>query len=326
MRSSCPHEEFLTQFSNIDRLFAIWQTLHENDAEPETFVLTRRTEGGNFALGAGQDEKINTKLYPFRADVQKDAWYTSNNVKRTEPFGYSYPETADVTYPPTEAAKAALRKKLNVIYPPPSELIQQSKQQSKTAGQDLLPRAHILSQIKAKNIPATAEKFESLVQELPKREELLETSLKPSKPILRDLAPDNKYLEWLVNIQAEKHALNGAYTVHFFLGPPQEENTALWPSAPHHVGTFAPLGQPSNTGCGKCQADQRDHTQVTGQIPLTIALMERYLAGIIDDLSEQSVVPYLTENLHWRVVQVNAPLLPFFLSSRVMNIYMMLMA
>ena len=44
------------------------------------------------------------------------------------------------------------------------------------------------------------------------------------------------------------------------------------------------------------------------QIPLTIALIERYLAGIIDDLSEQSVVPYLTENLHWRVTQVNSSL------------------
>ena len=174
----------------------------------------------------------------------------------------------------------------------------------------MLPRAHILKQITKEKIPATAEKFQSLIQALPPHKDLLQTSLQPSKPILKDLAPDNKYLEWLTNIRAEKHTLDGAYTVHVFLGPAEEQNTALWPSAPTHVGTFAPLGQASDTGCSKCQADQRDRTKVTGQVPLTIALIERYLAGIIDDLSEQSVIPYLKENLHWRVVQGDGTVLP----------------
>lgn len=57
-----------------------------------------------------------------------------------------------------------------------------------------------------------------------------------------DLAPDNRYLEWMTNIKAQKHTLDGAYSVHVFLGPVDEENVALWPAAPTHVGTFAPLG------------------------------------------------------------------------------------
>ncbi|KAL9100136.1 MAG: hypothetical protein Q9163_004452 [Psora crenata] len=301
---------FWLHHTNIDRLFAIWQALHQNDSKSETYVLTRPTHRGNFALDADQDEDIDTRLYPFRPNTEHDSWYTSNGVKRTQPFGYSYPETAKLPYPVTENARSDLRKDLNRIYPPPAELIRQSKLHVRTAGQDVLSRAHVLSQMKAKEIPATAEKFESLVQALPKQEELLQISLEPSKPVLRDLAPGNKYLEWLTNIKAEKHTLDGAYTVHVFLGPPQEESTSLWPSAPTHVGTFAPLGQSSDTECGKCQDDQRDHTQVTGQIPLTIALIERYLAGIIDDLSEESVVPYLTENLHWRVVKADGTVLP----------------
>lgn len=259
---------------------------------------------GTFARNPNEVEGITTKLYPFRPSVDPDSWYTSTDVKRTEPFGYSYPETTNLTYPTPEAARSDLRKKLNRIYPSPASMIQQSILHSKTAGQELLPRVHILSQIKAEQIPATAEKFESLVKALPKHEELLETSLKPSKPFLRDLAPNNRYLEWLTNIRSEKHSLDGAYTVHIFLGPTEEPSTALWPSAPTHVGTFAPLGQSGDTECERCQDDQRDHIQVTGQIPLTVALIERYLAGIIDDLSEQSVIPYLTKNLHWRVTQV----------------------
>jgi tyrosinase len=43
-------------------------------------------------------------------------------------------------------------------------------------------------------------------------------------------------------------------------------------------------------------------TEVTGQIPLTIALAERYFAGELDSLQEEDVIKYLQTNLHWEVV------------------------
>lgn len=269
-------------------------------------MIPHKPRNGNWAHNPDQDENIDTNLYPFRSGVTQNPWYTSKTAKRAESFGYTYPETASLTYSETdgsttEDARRKLRKNLIEIYNPPAEKIRQSRLGNFTAGQELLPSAHVLSQIKAEKIPATVEKFESLVQALPKHEELLNTYRKP----LQNLAPGNKYLEWLTNIRAEKHALDGAYTVHIFLGPTDEENTALWPSAPTHVGTFAPLGQPSDTRCGKCQEDQRNHVKVTSQIPLTTALIERYLAGIIDNLSEESVIPYLTQHLHWRATKVS---------------------
>ena len=77
----------------------------------------------------------------------------------------------------------------------------------------------------------------------------------------------------------------------------------LWPISPHHVGTFVPLGQRQGTGCQKCQGDQRDHVEITGQIPLTLALVECYLAGILPDLNEDRVIKYLTKNLHWNILR-----------------------
>lgn len=228
-------------------------------------------------------------------------------VKRTEPFGYTYPETAGLKYPTTPADRTALMKVIGKIYEPLPKLIRQSKEHKRNAGEDLLPRAQVAKEIAKKDVPATVAQLESLIEHLPDIESLLETSLEPGKPVLRDLAPENKYLEWITNIKAEKHALDGSYSVHVFLGDPDETNVALWAASPSHVGTFAPLGQLSTTGCGKCQEDQRDHTEVTSQIPLTIALVERYLAGLIPDLSEKNVVPYLTEHLHWRVSKVGAP-------------------
>lgn len=261
---------------------------------------------GSFAIKSGDYERIDTPLHPFRPTV--DTWYDSSMVKRTEPFGYTYRETAGLKYPTTPADKTALMEIIGKMYAPLPKCIRQSKKHKRNAGEDLLPQAQILKEIAVKKVPATVEQLESLVEHLPDIESLLETSLKPGKPFLRDLAPENKYLEWITNIKAEKHTLDGEYSVHIFLGDTDETNFALWPASPNHVGTFAPLGQPSTTGCGKCQVDQRDHTEVTSQIPLTLALVERYLVGLIHDLSEESVVPYLKEYLHWRVAKVGNPL------------------
>ena len=273
-------------------------------------VLPRTAGDGGYLTKKKKDvENIDTPLWPFRPDEEKwskNEWYTSRSVGNTEDFGYTYPETEGFSYPATPSQKTKLLETIGNTYDSMAKHILQSKNGVRTAGKDLLPQAHIVKQIEAERIPATAASLEKLASNIPERKTLLEESLKPSKPFLRDLAPNNKYLEWITNIKAEKHTLGGRYTVHVFLGPADDgTDTALWPISPTHVGTFAPLGQPSTTGCGKCQADQRDRTQITGQIPLTIALAERYLAGIISDLGEESVKPYLTENLHWRVVKVS---------------------
>ena len=223
----------------------------------------------------------------------------------TRSFGYTYPETATLNYPTTEDDKTKLLADIGAKYHSLPMFIQQSKRKIPTAGQELLAGANFAEQIAAQKVPATADSIKTLVENLPDSKSLLETSLEPSKPFIHKLAPDNKYLEWLTNIKAEKHTLEGDYTVHIFLGPADDEpNVALWPVAPTHVGTFSPFGQSRDTSCAKCQVEQTAHTEITGQIPLTLALVERYLAGIIEDLTENSVIPYLTENLHWRVAKV----------------------
>lgn len=79
----------------------------------------------------------------------------------------------------------------------------------------------------------------------------------------------------------------------------------LYMTSPYHVGTFAALGQTSDPRCGNCQRDQEAHTEISGQIPLTIALIERYFAGLLDSFSEDDVVEYLKVNLHWEVTDAS---------------------
>ena len=55
------------------------------------------------------------------------------------------------------------------------------------------------------------------------------------------------------------------------------------------------------------QDDQERDLEVTAQIPLTLALIERYLAGKISDIGPHTVVEYLKAALHWRVTAVCHP-------------------
>ncbi|KAL8790996.1 MAG: hypothetical protein Q9195_006070 [Heterodermia aff. obscurata] len=309
--ASVPNSAFEPLFwlhhANIDRLFDIWQALHEDDLKDYTFVLEHGAGWGDFVVAPKDPENKHSPLYPFRPEVDK--WYSSDDVKKTEKFGYTYPETAGLSYPTTDHQKSVLYEKISQTYESPPKLIQDSKQGIETAGQNLLAQAQLLRDLEAQKVPATVKEQDSLVSQLPDQETLVKRSLGPTKPYLRDLAPDNKFLEWIINVKAAKHVLDGNYTVHFFLGPQDEQRVALWPATPTHVGTFAPLGQRSTTNCKKCRAAQADATQVTGQVPLTLALMERYIAGIVDDLTPAKVVPYLTKNLHWRVALNNGTIL-----------------
>lgn len=249
-------------------------------------------------------ENAKSRLYPFRKN--KTTWYDSDMTEKTEDFGYTYPEIDGMKLPlTTNAAKKPLQDAILRLYPSAAEFLMLSLQKVETAGQRLLPQATVLRQLADAKAPATHAEFATRSRELPDQQTLLKRSLEPKKPVLRKLAPQRKYLEWHVNLKAEKHALGGTYSVTVFLGPVEEEAVVLWPLSPYYVGSFYPFGQDTDSGCAKCQDDQRDGLQITGQIPLTLALMERYLAGLLEDISVESVVPYLTENLHWRLESVS---------------------
>ena len=215
-------EIILTDCRNIDRLFAMWQALHEDDHKKSTYVTKQISNTGSFTIVANKEyEDIKTPLYPFRDTAT--TWYTSEKTKRTEKFGYTYPETIGLQYPVLGSARNNLVNVIKKYYPSLSDMIIESKNDVKEAGAGLLPRAEVLKQIVDKKLTANTSELLNLVSDLPTSQTLLQTSLKPNKPFIRDLAPHNKYLEWLINTKAEKHSLDGAYIVHTFLGSVEEE-------------------------------------------------------------------------------------------------------
>jgi tyrosinase len=94
--------------------------------------------------------------------------------------------------------------------------------------------------------------------------------------------------------------------VHIFLGD-FDSNLNTWNTQHALVGTFSVFGRNTTpgsseeTGCGKCKKDAEDGLVVTGTIPLTKALINEVNEGHCPSLAKENVLPWLQENLHWRV-------------------------
>jgi tyrosinase len=131
---------------------------------------------------------------------------------------------------------------------------------------------------------------------------------------LAHLAPNNRYNEWIVNIRALKHGLDQTFRVMVFLGPLSAPSSSSSPSSidatttspedwdldPNCVGRVSILGQ-SEIHCSKCRSDKDNALVVSGTVPLTTALLAHVVAGRLASLEPADVVPYLRENLAWRV-------------------------
>ncbi|KAH8787772.1 common central domain of tyrosinase-domain-containing protein [Hyaloscypha finlandica] len=126
---------------------------------------------------------------------------------------------------------------------------------------------------------------------------------KPAAPVPEQ---PRSYTEYIVNIKAPKHLLGQSYRVHIFLG---EFNSDIktWNTQDALVGTFAVFGKETAPGrddetkCGKCKDDAEKNTIITGTVPLTAQIIGEVKKSHCGSLDKGNVLPYLKDNLHWRV-------------------------
>lgn len=117
-----------------------------------------------------------------------------------------------------------------------------------------------------------------------------------------------------------KYAVESTFFVHVFLvsGGTQTHAHILthtlqgefdsdpdsWSTDKNLVGSHVVFTSNPGTSCEKCISDRERGTVVTGTIPLTGALGDKF--GNVYDLSPVKISPYLKRNLHWRVAKVLA--------------------
>ncbi|GAM85668.1 hypothetical protein ANO11243_036750 [Dothideomycetidae sp. 11243] len=94
---------FWLHHTNIDRLWDMWSTVN-----PNTYVQQANAKGSTFTYPAGTSIDSNFGLVPWSKDGNRNL-YTSNDVRSTSNFGYTYPET-------NGASAASVRSAVNNLY------------------------------------------------------------------------------------------------------------------------------------------------------------------------------------------------------------------
>ena len=296
--------------SNIDRLFAIWQAMYDDPEDASTYVQHEISNEGTYTTEVRTKEVMHMDLTPFftPTDDKVPKFWTSERVRTTKTFGYVYPETQDWVLPtPTDVLNEIRRIYKNGSF---ANIMMSSRATFDQSVNDLKSLA-----VSHRQVAETALDTTTIIQAARKdgsaivppddiAAEVAKIKL-PTDRSLADLVENNKYLEWLVDIKVRKHALGGDFMVHVFLGPPEDENPSLYVANPTHVGSFSTFGQDTDTSCEKCREGQAEHMQVTGQIPLTMALVERYLAGQAGGLAPVPAIEFLQKELHWRVTRLD---------------------
>ncbi|KZS92316.1 hypothetical protein SISNIDRAFT_467154 [Sistotremastrum niveocremeum HHB9708] len=106
--------------------------------------------------------------------------------------------------------------------------------------------------------------------------------------------------DYVVNVIYKKFALGGdAFKVHIYVGKDKEVGTVYNFSArPEETG--------GPEGCGNCRSQQEDETLATGQVHVTVPLLDAVQNSSIalSSLHPDHVEEYLKKHLHWKVTKL----------------------
>jgi len=105
-------------------------------------------------------------------------------------------------------------------------------------------------------------------------------------------SPSNYHLEWSARVRCDKYELGDSFSVIFFVVT-VPHNPAEWTSSPYYVGSFHVFG-------GEGPSDNRSQPDynIQGFVHLDDGLIKHSGQRTLEP---DVVVPFLTDNLHWRV-------------------------
>jgi tyrosinase len=109
--------------------------------------------------------------------------------------------------------------------------------------------------------------------------------------------------DWTVRIHFKKYELGGGFAVLIFLGQVPDD-PSRWRNAPTFVGSHHAFVNSVASQCDNCR-DQADLV-IEGFVHLNSAIAE--WSGL-SSFEPSVVIPYLKENLHWRIQAVRVVLL-----------------
>lgn len=113
-----------------------------------------------------------------------------------------------------------------------------------------------------------------------------------------------------------RYAFNGPFNVNFLLGPVDDGNSADFTLLSNQIGSTGIFAGSATDECENCEVQKTAGTLYGDVVTLTSELT-KYLQSntvdvgvpnhlrILESLDPEKVVPYLTENLNWRITTVS---------------------
>lgn len=321
---------FWCHHANVDRLFALWQTVH-----PDSYGASQVAPHSTWTIASGSTQDADSPLEPFRKDA--DNFWTTNDLQDWTILGYTYPEFAN-----SDGSKASIVNYINSLY---------GSSQNATAGS--------ISEAYGKQKPS--EQAPASTSVVPRHATTTSAGYGPTgtstagdggfgigigigpismsiglpwgghgsaayptgapshgfptypgglngtatrgypaptgsaKPEIDPsfVAPNGSTYEYQCNIHTPRYAFDGSYSIYVFDGAPADNNTARWMSDSNCIGTIGVVG-----GGKMANMD----LLISGSVPATRHLQKKCKAGEFPDMSEKYVVPYMTKNLNWKIV------------------------
>ncbi|KAG7085489.1 hypothetical protein E1B28_003052 [Marasmius oreades] len=284
---------FFMHHANVDRLLSLWSALH-----PGTWVTPNTSQDGTWTIPAGAPIDENTSLTPFWNS--QTSYWVSANVGTTAPLGYTYPEFNGLDASNPSAIQTAIGRIVNQLYG--------------GGGRSRGFAAMNLAATPTSKAPASEAKVQNGgVQEGANAavRSFAASSVTPESQSHNggahpevDQAPftatdAGDVWEWTARIRVKKYEVGSSFSVPIFLGS-VPEHSGEWLTCDHFVGAHHAFVNGSAERCANCRTQQ--NLTLEGFVHLNDAIIEH--SGL-HSLEPSVVEPYLTRELHWRVVKVS---------------------
>jgi tyrosinase len=230
---------------------------------PSSYGASQTAPHNTWTIAQGTTQDANSPLTPFYKDSGSTFWTTNDVEDWANTFHYTYPEFVD-----SDGSSTAIQSYVKKLYGPSATATAGSSKRT------AMPEPAVAGPLGGKPPAPIKAAFGKITQ-----------------PGL--VAANGSAFEYVANIKAPRYALGGSYYVFVFMGPPASEDPSTWIFDENLIG---PMGVLSQDGM------QSKNVLTTASIPLTRALTGKFSSGILGDLTEMIVAPFLEELLEWRIL------------------------
>ncbi|KAF7375353.1 Photo-regulated tyrosinase [Mycena sanguinolenta] len=293
---------FWLHHANVDRLLSLWSAMNPGFWVPAT--------GGNsflgtWTIGANMPIGPTTDLTPFWKDGS--TYWQSTDIETTDSLGYTYPEFNTLRNATEAQIQAAIGTYIGQKYgPPPSSIPVPIASKSLASGRPVIVSKDDRFFISTVPVVTGAQRETAKLSPHPSiifnnghyfisstaavdTHTEIQAGSNPEPSIVQP------FHEWSVRVRVEKFALQGSFSVVFFLGP-VPANAHKWHTSPSFAGTRAVFAGSNLVGCSNCRAQANTGFIVEGFVHLNVARPE------FAAMDPEAVKAYLREHLSWRVL------------------------